>query len=179
MLNQLISNKNLTDIFLFILKFNIFIHITPNYQIMNVKTIITSTAILFLLMVLFSCKEENKDPCEDTEAPDKSITMIVTVKVEDETGNPISNEFVEIKFEKHPCGGSRYTVELIEANTDLQGEVKADSVTITLSNTADDAFVTATAPDLNSSKKWSNRTYHYDDFEDGHTADLLLVIKIQ
>lgn len=135
--------------------------------------------VFCILLLVYTCKDDNNDPCKDTTAPDKSITMLVTVEVVDESGNPLPNQAVEIEFERHPCGKSDILIELFEGTTDSNGEVNPSPVTITLNNTADDAFVTATAINLVSSKKWSNRTYHYADFSNGHTANLLMTIKIE
>lgn len=141
----------------------------------NLVSVVTIIAVC--LLAFNSCKEETTNPCDDTVAAAKSITFNITVKVEDESGNPISNEVVEIRFERHPCGKSAEVMALYEANTDQQGEIMKFGVTITLHNTADDAFVTATAINLVSSKNWTNRTYKYNEFENGDTKDLLLTIK--
>lgn len=135
--------------------------------------------VLFILSCIFSgCKEEEKvDPCLSTVAPDKSIIVIVTVRVEDEAGNPLPNKNVIVRFERHPCGASATAVNIYEFNTDQSGQVYAGPDTITLKNTADDAFITATATDLVTSVNFSNRTYHYDEFTNFETKDLLLLIK--
>lgn len=131
----------------------------------------------FLLLAFSTCKEEEKtDPCVSTVAADKTIKLNVTIVVKTATGAPKANEFLEIRFERHPCGASAAEVYSTEGNTNAEGKYVCNQVSIILKNTVDDAFVTATAPNLNSSIKYSNRTFHYNDFDDGEIKTIEMVI---
>ncbi len=139
--------------------------------------LVTSGIIILFLIFFSTCKEEEKaDPCEATIAPEKTIHLNVTVYVKPSTGGPKTDEFVTVRFERHPCGASAAEIYTTQGNTDADGKLVCNQVSIMLKNTVDDAFVTATAPNLNSSVKYSNRTFHYDDFDDGEVKTVEMII---
>lgn len=144
---------------------------------MKAKNLLPFIALMILVCSI-GCKEEEKtDPCESTAAANKTIRINLTVTVKSQDDTPLSNELVEVRFERHPCGASATDVVFEEENTDLQGQVVFAQQSITLKNTKDDAFITATIPNLNASKKFSNKTYHYDDFSDGEEVEVEMDFK--
>lgn len=137
-----------------------------------------SLMVLLIFVCSMSCKEEEKtDPCESTKAADKTIKINLTVSVKAQDDTPLPDRAVEVRFERHPCGASATDVVFEEENTDLQGQVVFAQQSISLKNTKDDAFITATVPNLNSSKKFSNKTYHYDDFTNGQEVHVEMEFK--
>ncbi len=133
---------------------------------------IRALSIIFILalVVVFSCKDDKKDACEDTKTAPKTLILKANVFIKNQAGDPIVNEFVTLRLERNGCGANEATyVNNFNGNTDTVGIFSSDYVSMIFDNTADEGFIAATAPDLNAIKNWSNSTILFDDFADGDT----------
>lgn len=137
------------------------------------------SAVVILGSLSGACtKEDRTNPCDNTKASSKSISLKMNVRIVTQDGSPVSGAYVEIRIERNACGANdAVDVSNFNGTTNEQGNYSSSTVTLTLDNTMDDAFMTVIAPNLSSSKNFSNKTYTYNDFDDGdsYVVDIELV----
>ena len=145
-----------------------------NYKLRSFLSI-----LLILSLSIIACEEDTVDPCHSTIASAKDIFVTARAQVLDENNVGIAGEQVTLKFEMHACNGDILTHATYTEETDSTGTIGPYTQKITLFNTEDEAFITASAPNLQSTKRFANKTYHYNDFDDDDNVNYILTIKVQ
>ena len=135
--------------------------------------------LLIITLAFIGCTEDSVDPCDQTIASPKDLFMTVRVQVLDENNNIIPGEQVALNFELHACNGNKIILASYMEDTDSTGIMGPYTQKMTLQNTEDEAFITATAANLQSSVKYANKTYKYNDFDDDDNETYLLTIQVQ
>ena len=134
-------------------------------------------AIKYIFLVMFastvafySCKDDEKDACEDTKAAPKTLILKANAITKTQAGLPVAGQAVTMRIERNACGANAsMNVHNFSGTTDTLGTFSSSFVSITLDNTLDEIFMTATAPDLNAIKNWSNATFFYNGVNNGDT----------
>ena len=140
---------------------------------------ILTIPIIFLFAFSLGCQEEEVDPCKQTIASPKDLYMTAYVQVLDGSNAGIEGEQVTLRFELHACNGDIVQLATYTTTTDSTGLMGPYTQRITLNNTEDEAFITADAPNLQSTVTYANKTYKYNDFDDDDNEIYTLTIQVQ
>lgn len=139
-----------------------------------------SFLLIIMTVLILGCKDDNTvDPCESTIASTKILYVTADVQVVDQNGAGIANEIVEYKFEQHACNGDITLIAAYTDTTNIDGFVGPETNKMSLYNTEDEILISATAINLVSTKKFANKTYKYNDFDDNDHVTYTLTITQQ
>ncbi|MFB6343031.1 hypothetical protein ACE1ET_14985 [Saccharicrinis sp. FJH62] len=139
-----------------------------NSQISPVRLLVAAIAVL-----LFSCSDTKMDPCDDTVAPEITVSLKATVTVLDKDNNPIPDQLLYFNIYKIPCGTAAKGFFNFDGNTNESGMRASTVVGYNLRNTEDEIWVDVHAVNLGNGSAEADSEYailSYDDFESSITT---------
>ncbi len=136
-------------------------------MVVSHKTVTTGMLLIFLIAMVGCIKEDDKDPCDDTVKPEKSVSLRATVHVVDKDGNPIPNQQVNFWIYKEPCGAATKGQFEFSGPTNEVGIRESTVVGYNLRNSEDKVWVDVHAVNLGNGSADADSelvSFKYDDF---------------
>jgi hypothetical protein len=138
-----------------------------------------STCVLVAILLIVSCDDTKKDPCDDTVKPEISISLKAVVHILDKLNVPIEGQNVTVNFYKKPCGAPIKGIFTFNYTSGSEGTVFSNLVIYNLRNSNDEVWIDIHAVNLGNGSAMADSeyvTYKYDDFIPGTPKEVHVYI---